>query len=96
MLDAARAFRAAAGEPDRVELVPAALTNLEQAVEALSAGCYQLARAAPPSSEQLVHVIALHDVAVSFDRCARACRDAQSTVASVIARRATAQAGRAG
>ena len=91
---AGRAFQTAAGEPDSARLAPAALGELERAAETLGASWHQLAAAVPPSREQVVHVIALHDVAVAFDRCARACTDARLTVASL--GDATVQAGRDG
>jgi hypothetical protein len=48
------------------------------------------------SREQEVKLIgALHDVAASFARCARACREGESTVAPVIARRSPAEEARA-
>jgi len=96
LLNAARAFQTAAAEPESAEVAPAALGSLEKALQALGASLHHLAANAPPSPEQVVHVIALHDVAVSLDRCARACRDARSTVAPLIAKRATTNASRDG
>jgi hypothetical protein len=96
LLNAARAFQTATGKSESARVVPAALGSLEKAVQALSASWYQLAANAPLAGEQMIYLIALHDVAAAFDRCAQACRDARSTVAPLIARTTTAQAGQNG
>lgn len=108
LLTAARAVQEAAGEPGSSEAASSALVSLEEAMQALSAGWYQVAADAVPgigahrrrraeptksslaanrrlSREQEVRLIhSLHDVASAFARCARACRDAQPTVAPLI------------
>ena len=94
LFNAARAFHMAAEERGSARIVPATLGNLEAALEALSTSWFQLAVDAAPSREQLAHLIALHDVAVAFARCAGACRDARSTLAPLIGADATANASR--
>jgi hypothetical protein len=92
LLNAARGFHIAAGEPESARIAPAALGNLEEALEALSTSWFQLAADAASSREQLSHPIAMHDVAFAFARCAAACRHARSTVAPLIGGCATAKA----
>jgi hypothetical protein len=108
LLKAARAVHEAAAGPGSSKRASAALARLEEALQALSAGWYQVAADAVPgiagrhrrlaghpepslaaarslSREQEVRLIGtLHDVAGAFARCARACRDAQPTVAPLI------------
>ena len=113
LVEAARAFQAAAERKGSYAGVPDSLESLERALVLLSASWYQLAADASPgivarrrgrgseagswprveglSREQEVHLLGtLHDVAASFARCARACREGRSTVTPIIARRATA------
>jgi hypothetical protein len=84
LIDAARAFHDAAGQPERHTAVPLSLARTEEALQVLSASWYQLAAAAAPglSHEQEVRVkAAFHDVAAAFARCARTCREAQPEIA---------------
>jgi hypothetical protein len=68
-------YRLAADAVARVESTPAVAADVDAPRGRLS-------------REQEVKVIgALHDVAAAFARCARACREGESTVAPVIARR---------
>ena len=113
LVDAARAFRAAAEQPGSHAGVPGALESLEEALQLLSGGWYQLAGDAAPgivsrragrgseggprprvdeiSREQEAHLMgALHDIAASFARCARACRQGRSTASPIIAQRSAA------
>jgi hypothetical protein len=110
LVEAARAFQAAAEQPETHAGAPDALASLEESLQILSAAWYQVAADASPgivgrrnasvsgaaswprvdglSREQEVHVMAaLHDVAAAIARCARACRDGQSTVRPHIANR---------
>lgn len=81
LVNAARDFQIAAEQPGTEKDAPAALASLEEALQALSASWYQVAADLAPSRERVARLIALHDVAIALDRCARACRDARSTVA---------------
>jgi hypothetical protein len=113
LVEAARAFQAAAEQPGTHAGAPDCLRSLEEALQVLSGAWYQLAADASPgivarrrgrgseagswprveglSREQEVHLMGtLHDVAASFGRCARACREGRSTVTPIIAGRATA------
>ena len=113
LVEAARAFQAAAAHPGSHAGAPDALESLQEALQVLSGAWYQLAADASPgivarrrgrgseagswprveglSREQEVHLLGtLHDVAASFARCARACREARSTVTPIIAGHATA------
>jgi hypothetical protein len=113
LVEAAQAFRAAAEQPASHSGAPEALESLEEALQLLSAGWYQLAADASPgfasrrggcgseggsrpgvdslSREREVELMgALHDIAASFARCARACRQGRSTAAPVIAQRSAA------
>jgi hypothetical protein len=102
LVEAARAFHAAAERPASHATAPDSLASLEVAMQVLSAAWYQVAADAAPgiaarpprvdglSREQEVRLVAsLHDVAAAFARCARACREGRTTVAPLIARRAT-------
>jgi hypothetical protein len=57
LLQAARAFQAAAAPPGSTEVAPAALGSLEEALQVLSKSWYQLAADAPPSRAPVVHLI---------------------------------------
>jgi hypothetical protein len=48
LVEAARAFHAAAGQPGSYATAPNSLASLEEALQALSAACYQLAADASP------------------------------------------------
>jgi hypothetical protein len=92
LVEAARAFHAAAQQPTSHEEAPESLASLEEALQALSAAWYQLAASAPQvegfSREQEVRLRGtLHDVAAAFARCARACREGRSTIMPITARR---------
>ena len=95
LVEAARAFHRAAEAPGSHRAAPEYLASQQEALRVLSAAWYRLAadavaRVESPSGlsrEQEVTLIgALHDVAAAFARCARACREGESTVAPVIAR----------
>jgi hypothetical protein len=93
LVDAARTFQAASGRHGAHAYAPDSLASLEEALQALSGACYQLAADASPvyglpRELEARLMAALHDVAAAFARCARDCRDARSTVAPIIARRA--------
>jgi hypothetical protein len=51
LLDAARAFQAAAARPGAHPAAPGALASLEEALQTLSGACYQLAADASPGIE---------------------------------------------
>lgn len=114
LVEAARAFQAAAEQPGSHAGGLDALESLEETLQVLSGAWYQLAADASPgivarrrgrgskggywprvdglSREQEVHLMGtLHDVAASFARCARACREGRSTAAPIIARRVAAE-----
>jgi hypothetical protein len=93
LIDAARAFHAAAGQPGRPRAAPLSLARTEEALRVLSGSWYQLAANAVPgigqveglSHEQEAHLIAtFHDVAAALARSARVCRDARPVIASAI------------
>ena len=92
LIDAARAFHAAAGQPGRRTAAPLSLARTEEALQLLSGSWYQLAADAAPGiaergfpREQEVRVIAtFHDVAAALARCARVCRDARPVIARAI------------
>lgn len=110
--DAARRLHHEAGKPGTSFGALAVLASLEEALQLLSAGWYEVAADAgpwavqrrrrfgrsadgdPPADDALTHeeevhlVAALHHLAAAFARCARACREARPSVASVIERRA--------
>jgi hypothetical protein len=93
LIEAARAFHAAAGQPGRASAAPLSLARTEEALQLLSASWYQLAADAGPgiaqrsrSREQEVALIsAHHDVAAALARCARACREARVAIAPRVA-----------
>jgi hypothetical protein len=96
LVEAARAFHRAVEAPGSHRAAPEYLASQREALQVLSAAWHRLAtdavaRHAPRtglSREQEVTLLgALHDVAAAFARCARACREGESTVAPVIARR---------
>jgi hypothetical protein len=102
LLEQARRFQSAAAEPGSHSDAPDALASLEEALRVLSAAWYQLAAdgapSPPPSDglsrEQEVHLMGrLHDVAATFARGARVCREARSEVTPIVARRAAAALG---
>jgi hypothetical protein len=101
LVEAAQAFDRAAGTRGSHRAAPDSLASLQEALQALSAGWYRLAADAGASMsrgdlsrEQEVRLIgALQDVAATFARSARACREGRSTVAPVIARRMPAEPG---
>lgn len=87
LIDAARAFHAAAGQPGRLTAAPLSLARTEEALQLLSGSWYQLAAAVPDglSHEQEVRLIAtFHDVAAALARCARVCRDARPVIARAV------------
>jgi hypothetical protein len=93
LIDAARAFHAAAGHPGRRTAAPLSLARTEEALQLLSGSWYQLAADAVPeigqvdglSHEQEVRLVAtFHDVAAALARCARVCRDARPVMARAI------------
>lgn len=98
LVEAARAFHTDAGQPGSHAAGVDSLASLEEALQVLSAGWYQLAADASSgiverrhgrglSREQAVCLMAtLHDVAAAFASCARACREGRSTVTPIIAR----------
>jgi hypothetical protein len=92
LLDGAHAFSRAAEQQGSHLAAPVALDTLQEALQILSAAWYRLAADAVPgdglSREQEVRLRGvLHDVAAAFARCARACRDGQSTVTPIVSRR---------
>jgi hypothetical protein len=99
LVDAAQAFDGAAEARGSHSAAPDSLASLQEALQALSAGCYRLAADAGASMsrddlsrEQEVRLIgALQDVAAALARSARACREGHATVAPVIARRLLAE-----
>jgi hypothetical protein len=92
LIDAARAFHAAAGQPGRRTAAPLSLARTEEALQLLSGSWYQLAADAVPgiaprglSHEEQVRLKAnLQDVAAALARCARVCRDARPVIARAI------------
>jgi hypothetical protein len=94
LVEAAQAFDRAAEARGSHSAAPDSLACLQEALQALSAGWYRLAADAGASMprgdlsrEQEVRLIgALHDVAASFARSARACREGRLTVTPVIRR----------
>jgi hypothetical protein len=83
LLEDARRFQSAAAEPEGLGAVPDTLVYLEDALQVLSAGWYQVAARAAPglSGEQELRLMgALHEVAAGFARCARVCREGRSAV----------------
>jgi hypothetical protein len=104
LAEAARSFQGAAEAPASHAAAPDSLAALEEALQVLSGAWYQLAADASSgiderrrarhdgcSREREAHLMAtLHDVAGAFARCARACRDARSTVTPIIDRRPAA------
>jgi hypothetical protein len=88
LIDAARAFQAAAAQPGRPDAAPLSLARTEEALQLLSASWYQLAAEAVPetaaqgrSHEEQVRLRAtFHDVAAALARCARTCRDARPVI----------------
>ena len=96
LLETAQLPQSAALEPGCHAAVPEVLVSLEEALQVLSAACYQLAADAASentptdrfSRELDVELVgALHDVAAGFARCAHACRRGRSAVAPIIAQR---------
>jgi hypothetical protein len=92
LVDGARAFSRAAERQGSHLAAPAALDSMQEALQTLSSAWYRLAADAAPgdglSREQEVRLTgALHDVASAFARCARACREGQSTVTPIVSRR---------
>lgn len=92
LVHGARAFSRAAEQQGSHLAAPAALDSLQEALQTLSAGWYRLAADAAPGDgltrEQEVRLTgALHDVAAAFARCARSCREGQSTVTPIVSRR---------
>lgn len=96
LIEAADAFHRAAEARGSHVGAPELLASQQEALQVVSAAWYRLAADAARASsnggdlsrEQEVRLIgALHDVAAAFARCARACRDGESTVARVLARR---------
>jgi hypothetical protein len=94
LVEAARAFHRAVEAPGSHRAAPEYLASQQEALQVLSAAWYRLATDAVArdasrsrlSREQEVTLIgALHDVAAAFARCARACRQGESTVTPVIA-----------
>jgi hypothetical protein len=102
LLAAARAFQSDAEASGSHAAAPDALESLEEALQVLSAGWYQLAADAVPRAvdsrehspdprtlprEAEVHLLGtLHDIAAGFARCARTCREGRQLAAPVIAR----------
>jgi hypothetical protein len=73
LVEAARAFHAAAERPRAYMAAPDALESLEEALQVLSGAWHQLAAAAAPGAGPL------HDVAAALARCAHACRERRAT-----------------
>jgi hypothetical protein len=99
LVEAVRRFQSAAAQPGCHIDAPDALVSLEEALQVLSAACYQLAADASPSplrgdglsrEQEVLLMGTLHDVAAGFARCARACREGRSTVTPIIGRRVAA------
>ena len=91
LLEEARRFQSAAGQPGCHVDAHDALASLEEAHQMLSAAWYQLAAGATPgttglSREQEVRLMgAMHDVAAAFAGSARACREGRSAVTPILA-----------
>lgn len=81
LFDCAWAFHHAAGGRGSSNAAPVALTRLEEALGALSAGWYEVS--ADPAARTLSHeqrkLLAgtLQDIAAAFAQCARRCRQAR-------------------
>jgi hypothetical protein len=89
VLNVARRFHTAAGEPDAHLAAPESLDVLEEALTALSGAWYQLAASsrngdALSREQQVVLLGTLHDVAAALARAARVCRDARTTVRPLV------------
>jgi hypothetical protein len=99
LVQAAHAFHRVAEARGSHMAAPEFLASQQEALQVLSAAWYRLAADAVRAlsvrggltREQEVKLIgALHDIAAAFARCARACREGEATVASVISQRRTA------
>jgi hypothetical protein len=90
VLNVARRFHTAAGEPDAHLAAPESLDALEEALTALSGAWYQLAADssrqgdALSREQQVVLLGTMHDVAAALARAARVCRDARTRVTPLV------------